>query len=62
MGTISDQLSGYGNHFIDVVLMLEGHGKQKHPLSMSLQHFFFCPTISFVFVNVSVTRDTDTQH
>ena len=47
MGTTSDQLSGYGDHFIDVVSMLDGGGTQKHPLLMSLLHFFFCPTLNF---------------
>ena len=47
MGTTSDQLSGYGNHFTDVVLMLESSGIQKHRLLMSLPHFFFCLTLSF---------------
>jgi len=49
MGTTSDQLSGYGNHFTDVVLMLEGDGTQKHQLLMSLVHFFYLPTVSFCF-------------
>ena len=30
VGTTSDQLSGYGNHFTDVALMLESSWKQKH--------------------------------
>ena len=41
MGTTSDQLSGYGNHFTDVVSMLDGGWIQKHPILMSLPHFLF---------------------
>jgi len=47
MGTTSGQLSGYGNHFTDVLLKLEGGRIQKPPLLMSLLHFFFCLTLSF---------------
>jgi len=47
MDTTSDQLSGYGNHFTDVVSALEEGGIQKHPLLMSLPHFLFCLTLSF---------------
>ena len=47
MGATSDQLCSYGNHFTDAVLLFEGGGIQRHPLLMSLPHFFFCPTLSF---------------
>ena len=47
MDTTSDQLSGYGNHFIDVVLMSEIGGIQKRRLSMSSPHSLFCLTVSF---------------
>jgi len=34
--TTSDQLSGYRNHFTDVVSTLERGGIQKHPLFVSV--------------------------
>jgi len=47
MGTTSDQLSGYGNHFTDVVLMLEEGGTPKEQKLLSLLHFFCWLTVSF---------------
>ena len=50
-------LSGYGNHFIDVVLMSEIGGMQKRSLSMSSPHSLFCLTVSFCLCQLSIEGD-----
>ena len=51
MHTPSDQLFGFGDNFIDVVLMLEEGGLQKH------SHFFFCISYTKLLTVSSYLRD-----
>jgi len=59
--TTSDQLSDYGNHFTDVVSMLEEGGAQKLQLSMSLLHFYCWLTDTSICVIIPVSWNQHIQ-
>ena len=59
MGTTSDQLSRNGNHFTDVLLMLEGSGIQ---LLMSLLATFLSFVSLFLLEGKKITRGVHRTH